>query len=168
MIRFWKLRSCILTSAVLLFAMSGCSPQARQPLNTGQSKPIQTAAQLKDIWVSQTTGKEYRVTVEGDIFHAEWVNIPPDLAAHGSFIRTECKRQGSKWVGTSTSFVACTLNQGTKPKIDNWCHLETTIEIDSITADRISGRGETLQKFDCQTCKILASTTKDFFWLPKK
>lgn len=168
MIRFWKLWSCILTSAVLLFALSGCSPQAQQPLSTRQSKPIQTTAQLKDIWVSQTTGKEFRATVDGDVFHAEWVNMPRELAAHGSFIRTECKRQGSKWVGSSASFLPCSLGNGPGSKIDNWCHLKTTIEIDSITADRISGRGETLQKFDCQKCKILESGTKDFFWTPKK
>ncbi len=168
MIRFWKLWSYVLTSIAFLIALSGCSPPAQQPLSTGQSKPFQTAAQLKDIWVSQTTGKEFRATVGGDVFHAEWVNIPPELAAHGSFIRTECKRKGSKWVGTSTSFVPCSLGKGPGSKIDNWCHLQTKIEIDSITADRISGRGETLKKFDCQKCKILESGTKDFFWSPKK
>ena len=168
MIRFWKLWSGILTSTAFLIAMSGCSPQPQQTLGTGRSKPILTAAQLKDIWVSETTGKEYRATVDGNVFHAEWVNMPPELAAHGSFIRTECKRRGSKWVGTSTSFLPCSLSNGSGSKFDNWCHLETTIEIDSITADRISGRGETLKKFDCQKCKILESGTNDFFWSPKK
>ena len=168
MIRFWKLRSCVLASAIFLIAMSDCSPPPQQPLSTGPPKPVLTAAQLKDIWVSQTTGKEYRATVNGDVFHAEWVNIPPDLAAHGSFIKTECKRQGPKWVGKSSSFLPCSLGKGPASKIDNWCHLETNIEIDSFTANRISGRGETLKKFDCQKCKILESATTDFFWLPKK
>jgi hypothetical protein len=165
LIRFWN---CLFTSVSFLIALSSCSPPPPQALSTGPPKPVLTAAQLKDIWVSQTTGKEYRATVYGNVFHAEWVNIPPDLAAHGSFIKTDCKRQGSKWVGTSSSFVPCSLGKGPGSKLDNWCHLETTIEIDSITADRISGRGETLKKFDCQKCKILESGTKDFFWVPKK
>lgn len=105
--------------------------------------------------------------VENDVFHAEWLNVSPELAAHGAFIRSECKRHGAKWVGTSTSYLPCTLGKDANPSLDNWCHLKTKIEITSVTADGISGQGETLVRFDCKKCKILESRMKDFLWRPR-
>ena len=51
-------------------------------------------------WKSQTTGNEYRVWVEKDAFHAEWVNVPEDMARHGAYLHTLCRHTGSKWAGT--------------------------------------------------------------------
>jgi len=127
-----------------------------------------TPAQTKDLWISETTGKEYHVTVDGDTFRAVWVNISPELSAHGTFIRTECKKEGTKWVGKSTSYLPCSASSAANSKIDNWCHLETAIEILSITPDRITGNGESVKQFDCMKCKIIEQGSKDFFWTPKK
>jgi hypothetical protein len=166
--RFWKLRNCVVPAAAIFIVLTGCSRRADQPAATAESNTASTPAPAKDIWISETTGKEYHVTANNDAFHAEWVNISPESAAHGAFIRTECKRQGSKWVGTSASFLPCSVGADPKAKLDNWCHLETKFEIESITADRITGRGEAIKKFDCATCKILDSEMRGFFWSPKR
>ena len=124
---------------------------------------------IKNMWVSQTTGKQFRVTVDGDIFRAEWLNVPSLWAAHGAFMRTECKRKGSKWVGTSLSFMPWTSQTGgPKTEVSNWCHLKTKFEVDSITANSISGHGESVKKFDSKNCKILESGMSDFQWTPDK
>src|ERR1700693_3673289 len=164
--RFWKLPINLVLVPAVLILLSGCSRKAEQPNATAEGKTASAPGQPKDIWVSETTGKEYHVTADNDAFHAGWVNISPESASHGAYIRTECKRQGSKWVGTSASFVPCSVGTDPKSKFENWCHLETKFEIESITADRISGRGEAIKSggFDCAKCKILDSEMKDFFW----
>lgn len=168
--RFWIFQIDTVLFAAVLILLPGCSRKAEQLNSTAESKNASAPAQPKDIWISETTGKEYHVTEDNNAFHAEWVNISAESAAHGAYIRTECKRQGSKWVGTSASFLPCSAGTDPKSKIENWCHLETKIEIESITADRISGRGEAIKSggFDCAKCKILDSEMKDFFWSPKR
>ena len=158
----------VLVGAILLFAFPCCSRQGEKSKMAGDTKAATTPVQTKDVWVSETTGKEYHVTVVGDTFRAEWVNISPELSAHGTFLRTECKKQGTKWVGATASYLPCSASNGANAKIDNWCHLETSIEIFSITPGSISGNGATLKKFDCMKCQILEQGSKDFFWTPKK
>jgi len=165
--RIWAKRSGTILCAVVFLALAGCSRQAEQPNASAESKPAPGKAPEK-IWISETTGKEYRVRVENDVVRVEWVNVTSDLAVQGAFVRSECKRQGPKWVGTSSSYLPCTLGEGPKPKIDNWCHLQTKFEIGSITADSITGQGEALINFDCLKCKILKSEMKDFLWTPKE
>ena len=154
---------------VVFLALVGCSPQAEQPNAPAETK-LAPGKAPGEIWVSETTGKEYRVRVENDVVRAEWVNVTSELASHGAFIRSECKRQGSKWVGEASSYVPCTLETGPKPKIDNWCHLQTKFEIDSITPDSITGRTEAVGSttLDCMKCKLLRSEMKDFLWTPKE
>lgn len=164
-IRAVQNRTLLFTLICIL--LGACSRPAGQPENQAQNKPAPAAHRPKNIWISETTGKEYRVTIENDVLRAEWVNIPPDYLAQGEYIRTECKRVGSKWVGTSSIYIACTLEGGAKPKPDNWCHLQTQFEIDSVAADRITGRTEAMVKFDCLKCKILKSEMKDFLWTPR-
>jgi hypothetical protein len=168
--RSWILLINVALLAGIFILLSGCSQKAEQPNAASEGKAAEAPAPPKDMWVSETTGKEYRVVADNDAFRAEWVNISPESAAHGAYIRTECKRQGTKWVGTSASLLPCSVGTDPKSKIENWCHLETKIEIESITADRISGRGEAIKNggFDCAKCKILDSEMKDFFWSPKR
>jgi hypothetical protein len=120
------------------------------------------------IWKSATTGNEYRVRIEGGTFYAEWVNVPPAWAAHGAYIRTECRRLGLKWIGTSRSRLPCMQGAGSKARIVNWCPLVTRTEINSVTADRITGRGQAIRRTDCQTCKLLETAWSDFVWTPKR
>jgi hypothetical protein len=126
-----------------------------------------TKNSIASIWKSETTGNEYRVHIEGDTFHADWANVPPELARRGAYVRTECKRVGSRWVGTTRSLLPCTQGSGASAKILNWCPLVTRTEIDSVAAGRITGRAQAIHKSDCQSCKLLETVWKDFVWTPK-
>lgn len=118
------------------------------------------------VWRSLTTGREYRVRVQSERLTAEWVNIPANERQRGAYIRTECRRAGSKWIGTSQSFLPCeTVEQG-KP-VSNWCRLTTKFEIHLLADDRISGRAEAARRFDCRTCKILEPVWANFEWTPR-
>lgn len=139
---------------------AGQAPQAAKPSTVNGS--------LSAIWKSQTTGNEYRVTIQGDTFRAEWTNVPQQVASHGGYVRTECKRVGSKWVGTTRSLLPCTGGSGPTARILNWCPLVTRTEIDSIAPDRITGRAQAIGQSDCQSCKLLEAVWKDFVWAPKK
>ena len=118
------------------------------------------------LWRSETTGREYRVRIENARVRAEWVNIPPNLVRAGAYIRSECRRVGTKWIGTTRSFLPCEATEGGKV-VNNQCRLETKIEFDSIQAERIRGRAEGLKRFDCQRCQVLETIWRDFTWVPK-
>ena len=113
-----------------------------------------------------TTGKEYSVRVTGQTVYAEWVNIPPALVQGEAYIRSECRRVGTRWVGTSRSHLPCDTMEGGR-RVRNWCNLVTGIEIDSMTQDRITGRAEALRRFDCEHCRILEKAWAKFEWVPK-
>jgi hypothetical protein len=121
-----------------------------------------------NLWKSETTGKEYRVQVDKAHFSAEWVNIPSEGVKRGAYIRSECRRVGSKWIGTTRINLPCTVGEGAKEHVANTCRMQFRIEINSIQADRIVGRGETLKRFDCKSCRIDETGWGDFVWLPKK
>ena len=143
------------------------TPPSAAPLTGAQaaSKGANVGSTWKT-WKSQTTGNEYRVRVEKGVFHAEWVNVPADWAKQGAYLHTECRRTGGKWVGTSVSHLPCTSGEG--PSIAKWCDLQTQTEIDSISPQRITGRGQSQSKIDCQQCKILKASWVDFIWTPSR
>jgi hypothetical protein len=136
--------------------------------NQGAAKPgasaAAKAAPLPQVWKSAATGKEYRVKVEGDRFTAEWVNIPPQAAKQGAYIRSECRRTGSRWIGTSRILLGCASPDG-KTKM---CPMLLRFEVDFISPDRITGGGEILRDFDCGTCAVRKTGWGPFAWTPKK
>ena len=150
-----------------MVAMVGCNKQGVTPSAKAETPSAPKPAKTQSMWVSHTTGKTYQVTQSGDVLRAEWTDVPPDWVAHGGFLRSELKRQGDKWVGTSSSYLPWTSQKGPKAKTENWCHLETKFEIDSITADTISGQGETVKKIDTKNCRILDSGSATFLWKPQ-
>jgi hypothetical protein len=123
---------------------------------------------LPDVWRSLTTGKEYFVRADKSHFYAQWVNLPPAAAQHSAYIHTACKLEGAKWAGTSDIYMPCTVGEGKAEKIANTCRLTLKIEIDSITKDKITGRGQTLRKFDCGACKAIETGWANFEWVPAK
>jgi len=139
---------------------AGQAPRAAKPPTHGSLS--------SSVWKSQTTGNEYRVQIEGDTFRAEWTNVPQQVASHGGYVRTECKRLGSKWVGTTRSLLPCTAGSGATARVLNWCPLVTRTEIESIAPDRITGRAQAIRQSDCQSCKLLEAVWRDFVWAPKR
>jgi hypothetical protein len=129
-------------------------------------KPARTDSAHSEIWKSETTGKEYRVRIEKDVFYAEWINLPPAAVRQSLYIRSECHRAGTTWIGTSRVFLLCSKPEETTGKSINGCHLTLRFEVDSVSSERITGRGESLRKWDCQTCKVLETGWANFVWVP--
>lgn len=120
------------------------------------------------MWKSQSTGHVYRVRIEGQTLYAEWVDLPPGYVAHGAYIRTECRKVGDKWIGTSRSVLPCAKQVNAKDQVANWCPLVTRTEIDTMTPDRITGHGESVRNSDCASCKVLEKGWVGFVWAPVK
>ena len=149
----------------LALAGWACSSAVSQEM---PQSAAEQAHKLPDVWRSLTTGKEYYVRTDKTHFYAQWVNLPPVARQHGSYIHTVCKREKSKWVGTSDIYMPCVAGEGKKEKIGNACHLTLKFEIDSISDQRITGRGQTLKKFNCGACKVVETGWGKFEWVPAK
>lgn len=147
--------------------LTGVRFAAGQATKTKKAMEASAAPASARVWKSETTGKEFRVWTEKGVLHAEWVNVPLRLAKGGAYIRSELRRTGTKWAGTSKLRLPCESVEDNKP-VSNWCSLETKMEIESNTADRIAGRGESLKRFDCRTCKMLETDWAEFEWVPKE
>ena len=164
--RMRKIEIAMLACALALgaWACSSAVSQEARPASSGLGQ----AGQMPDVWRSLTTGKEYFVRMDKTHFYAQWVNLPPESAQHGAYIHTACELKGSKWTGTSDIYMPCAVGEGKKEKIANTCHLNLKIEIDSISKDRITGRGQSLRKFNCGTCKAVETGWGKFEWVPAK
>ena len=153
----------LLVCGILATSSLQLSSQTQNPPKPGGAKATTKAGPTAKIWKSATTGKEYRVQIDGDHFTAEWTNIPAEAAKQGAYIRSECRRSGSRWVGTSRIFLPCSLSSG-KMKM---CPILLRFEVDFISADRITGGGEILRDFDCATCEVQKTGWGPFTWTPK-
>jgi hypothetical protein len=158
---FWPV--IVLASGILAATPLESWPQT-QSAPKAAPKADAKAAPLPPIWKSATTGKEYRVQVKGDRLTAEWMNIPPAVAKQGAYIRSECRRSGSRWIGTSHVFEPCELPGG-KTKM---CLLVMRFEVDFISPDRITGGGESLHGFDCASCEVRQTGWAPFAWMPER
>ncbi len=161
--RIWNLA---VLGAVFILQLAVIPLTAQQVKPPDKTPPPQITRAPARVWRSLTTGKEYSVRVNGQTLYAEWVNIPLALVQGGAYIRSECRRVGTHWVGISRSHLPCDTMEGNK-RVQNWCNLVTKIEIDSMTADRINGRAEALRRFDCERCRILEKVWAKFEWVPK-
>ncbi len=163
-----RLVSCPLALVIVFAEASSVLTDARQSQTSSPAKRAQARAAQGKIWKSETTGKEYRVKVEKDRFYAEWSNVPPESAKQGLYIRTECRPAGTKWVGTTQAFLLCPHKEEAGAKKMNGCHITLRFEVDSITPDRITGRGESLRRWDCDACKVFETGWGNFVWVPKQ
>ena len=159
---FWWV--IILVCAILaatplqLFAQNQSAPKP------GGARSAAKAAGFPQIWKSASTGKEYRVKIEGDRFTAEWSNVPLQAAQQGAYIRSECRHSGTRWIGTSRILLPCPLPDG-KTKM---CPMMLRFEVDFISSDRITGGGEILRDFDCASCEVRKVGWGPFSWAPKR
>ena len=160
-----RLQTTVLIVGILVLLASGAfaAAQAKPGGKSGQFPAPPAAAR---VWRSQTTGKEYRVWIENERLHAEWVNIPPKLTQRGAYIQTECRHVGARWIGTSRSYLPCEATEKGK-QITNWCPVTTKIEFEHVGTNRMSGKAEGLRRFDCGACKVLETVWKEFEWAPK-
>ena len=117
------------------------------------------------MWKSETTKKVYRVKIDQDHFVAELANVPAEAKKQGAYIRSECRRAGNKWVGTTRALLPCAL-PGAEKKTRT-CELTLRIEVDSISPARIEGAGDSLHNFDCSKCQVLETGWAKFTWVPE-
>lgn len=154
-------------ASLLALAGWGCSNAVSQKAPQASSGAAEEGP-LPDVWRSLTTGKEYFVRMDKSHFYAQWVNLPPVSKQHGAYIHTACELKGSKWAGTSDIYMPCVVGEGKNDKVANTCRLNLKIEIDSISEDRITGRAQTLKKFNCAACKVVEAGWANFEWVPAK
>lgn len=162
-----RIRRLVLVGGMLLMQIVGlhfAAQQAKRPVRKPPARAVPASAR---VWRSITTRREYRVWVENDRLHTEWVNLPPAAVQAGAYIRSESQRAGSKWVGTARSYLPCDTTEASG-RVRNRCKLLTKIEFTALTPDRITGRAEALRRFDCARCQILETVWKEFEWVPKE
>ena len=147
----------------LITGVSVASPPQRR--ETTDKKSL-AASRFPAQWLSETTGNVYRVVREGEALNAVEENLPRDAVRQGAYVRTELRRAGDKWVGTTRSYLKVTLSRPNEPVQSNWCHLTTRTEMFSISSDRITGRAEAVERIDASHCRILHTQWKDFVWKP--
>ncbi|MFB3922289.1 MAG: hypothetical protein ACE145_11245 [Terriglobia bacterium] len=157
-----------------ILILAACTVLACCVSAAAQAKPRQKRSEFPAppatarAWHSQTTGKEYNVWIANRRLYAVWTNVPADLAKGGAYIRTECRRVGTRWVGSSQTYLPFPCGKDKDGKqIGRWCHLLTKIEFKRVESDRIAGSAEGYLKFDCEKCAIAESVMKDFEWTPK-
>jgi hypothetical protein len=140
------------------------------PRQAARSTPAPTGAPaaIPSLWRSETTHSFYRVRVKGNSIHAVQSQLPFGVAKHGGYVRTECRRAGDHWIGTTSSFLKVTGSGPHRPAQSNWCHLTTRTEFFSISATSITGRAEAIEAMDVAHCHILQKRWKDFVWKPVK
>jgi hypothetical protein len=108
------------------------------------------------------------VEVTNDLFRAEWVNIPPTAAKQGAYIHTECRRSGSKYVGSSRVNLLFAIPGAPTGKDTKLCPLTVRFEVDSITPQKITFHSEAMHSFDVAKCQLLKTAWEEFNWIPKK
>ena len=160
----YALMTLIALWLALPLTVAGQKPQA--PVGTAITTPKPASSPLPKIWHSDATKHDFRVEVTADLFRAEWINIPPTAAKQGAYIRTECRRSGDKWIGQSRIYLPCAPADATAAT--KACPITARFEVDSITPEKISGRGESLKQFDCAKCQVQKTGWAEFVWVPKK
>lgn len=162
------MRKLPIVAAVAIAFLAGGQLTTQKSRSASETKsPARTSR--GDIWKSETTGKLFRVRMEKDVFHSDCVSLAPELTRKGAHIRARLSRVGSKWRGTSDIYLPCAVGESPTATISNWCRMTMGMEIDSMTADRITGQIEDPKRgaFDCQHCKVLQTVWKPFVWVRK-
>lgn len=112
-----------------------------------------TPPSKEGVWTSMTSGKEYKVRIDGDYIYLQWINMSEGFRSHGVFEKAELKRTGDKWVGK---------------EMRNWpCRFEVDMEIDEVSETRIEGKNMTWPDFNPRKCQPKYPELKPFTLIPK-
>jgi len=160
-----------LLTLMALFVISLFTAAAQQPATSAlpaTATPNPASGQLPKIWHSDASHKDFRVEVKGDLFHADWVNIPAAAAKGGASMRIECRRTGTKWVGSASVYQGIAV-PGASPGNDiKMCHFTVRFEVDSITPEKILFHTEAMRSIDAAKCQLHQTAWEEFAWIPKK
>jgi hypothetical protein len=131
-----------------------------------ENTPSRADSMTESLWTSMTSGRDFKLRREGEFLYTEWVNLPEHLKNSGVFIRSELKKEGDVWRGTSHSRFSCQYSWRGQ-LTTNWCSDEVKFEINKISATRIEGWSETPKIWDCRKCQGKQKESKPFVWIPK-
>jgi hypothetical protein len=155
--------------ALLVFPLiTAAAQKPTSPAQAATATSNLASVPLPKIWHSETTKHDFRVEVTKDLFRAEWVNLPPAAAKQGAYIRTECRRTGSKWVGRTSINMLFDIPGAPAGKDTKMCSLTMRFEVDSISPEKITGHSEALHAFDVNSCRVDQTSWGEFTWVPKK
>ncbi|MFZ0962956.1 MAG: hypothetical protein WAO35_18980 [Terriglobia bacterium] len=176
----WKQALLIFMALLLIcpFTAAAQTPTAAPKPAATASKPA--SGQLPKIWHREASKKDFRVEIKGDVLRADWVNIPAAAAKDGTYMRIECRRAGTNWVGTASVYQGFAVPEAPAGKdtaktgalagkeTTKMCHLTSRFEVDSITPEKITFHSEVLRNFDASKCQVLKTSWEEFAWVPKK
>jgi hypothetical protein len=152
--------------AISQFMVAAQKPTA--PTKSALATSKHAGGQFPKIWHSEASHKDFRVEVKGDVFHADWVNIPAAAAKGGASMRIECRRTGTKWVGSASVYQGIAVPGAPAGKDIKMCHLTVRFEVDSMTPQKITFHTEAMRNIDAAKCQLLKTAWEEFSWIPKK
>jgi hypothetical protein len=164
----WKVALMALVALLVISQLTAAAQQATVATKSATTTHNVAGGKLPKIWHSEATKHDFRVEVTSDSFHAEWINVPPAAAKRGAFIRTNCRKAGSKWVGSSSINMLFAVPGAPAGKDSKLCSLSVRFEVDSVSVEKITGHSETIHAFDVNACRAQQTTWGEFTWVPKK
>ena len=164
----WKEALMTLMALLVISQFAAAAQKQATPAKSATATSKPASSQPPKIWHSEATQHDFRVEVANDLFRAVWVNIPPAAAKQGVHILTECRRAGSKWVGSSNISMLFAVPGAPTGKDTKLCSLTVRLEVDSISTEKITGHSETLRSFDVNACRVQQTGWGEFTWIPKK
>ena len=128
------------------------------------------AVQFPTRWKWAGTGSTMRVNIiDGERVAAE--NVVPRLTHEQRLEGVESVsliRMGTIYAGASRSVDSCSSSTN-GDELRNFCTLESSIEITTLTPTRVEGQIESDIGFDCRTCKVIRTgKMKPFVWTAVK
>jgi S1-C subfamily serine protease len=130
------------------------------------SAPVDT----DEIWTSMSSGRDYKLRFDGQYIYADLI-FPAGLqGTTPAFVRSEVRKDGSKWTGKIKSFLPCQYqNIWTKQMETKWFSEEVSVELSSVTPTRIEGRNQAYSGgYDCKKGSFKGSLDwKTFTMIPK-
>jgi S1-C subfamily serine protease len=134
-----------------------------KPLGATQVTDSSVAASKQErLWTSLTSGRDFKLRIDGDYIYTEWVNMPSALQSSGASMRQELKKAGDRWVGKTYWFFPSNYRGSVK-----WCRTETELEINRVSESRIEGQAQGWGAYDVKNCKPEKVESKPFTWIPK-
>jgi len=164
----WKRALAAIAALMVVSLFTAAAQNSTSPAKSVDTNSVAAFGKLPKIWRSPATQHEFRVEVTNGVFRAEWINIPPAIAKRGAYIRTECRRAGTKWEGVSHINLLFGIPGAPQGKDTKMCSLTVRFEVDSVSPEKIAGHSEVLKSFDVNACRAEQTKWGEFTWIPKK
>jgi hypothetical protein len=145
-----------------------CSLHALAP-RAAYCQTSEPVADSPKVWTSVTTGKDYKLRIDGDHVNIDGI-LPTFLQQQGATFRCDLVRQDDAWDGVCVAYMPYRWSDNSQKKPIKWCSIETKERITLWSKRRIEGEYETLDATESDTanCVIKKGQMMHFAWIPKK